>query len=248
MYAFCTFPLTLPFLRLPAAKTYRSVCRTIGTRLCPLCASLPVLVLSFPRLPASSPQFPASRTVRMIYNQQYSLTVSSCRARLLHELDASRPAPACPDPVGGPLGVCLSLFGYLAGELRPGQKQSLPRSTNHGSPARPPQQELPQSAFNFFFFNLLRTLAAQWTPATLFLSSASGLFPSPWGCIPPYPERFSRRATPRSEPVAVPLRLQQIRFYLLFVYAVTDPFFHNEGGTPLLQSRRPNETPFHPPR
>jgi hypothetical protein len=49
-------------------------------------------------------------------------------------------------------------------------------------------------SFNSFTFNGLRTLLAQWSDATPVFSDASGLFPLPWGCIPPRPifiERIS---------------------------------------------------------
>jgi hypothetical protein len=248
MYAFCTFPLTLPFLRLPAAKTYRSLCRTIGTRLCPLCASLPVLVLSFPRLPASSPQFPASRTVRMIYNQQYSLTVSSCRARLLHELDASRPAPACPDPVGGLSESASPSSGILLESCDPA-KSSLfhgPRITDHQPGRR--SRNCPSLHSTSFFSISCGLLLHNGRPQPFSFQSLPASFHRNGGVYPFSQNVFRERATPRSEPVAVPLRLQQIRFYPLSLCAVADHFLHNEGGTPLPQSRRPNETPFHPPR
>jgi hypothetical protein len=118
------------------------------------------------------------------------------------------------------------------------------RFTGHGS--RLTNCALP--AFNLFFFYLLRTLAAQWTPATPFSFKRFRTLSIAMGVYTPLPRALFAKGHSPLRARCSPVALQQKRFYPLFVYAVTDPFFHNEGGTPLPQNRRPNETPFHPPR
>jgi hypothetical protein len=76
-------------------------------------------------------------------------------------------------------------------------------STDHGSRTRITNSASP--TFNFFLFYLLRTLGAQWTPAIPFLSIASGLFLSPWGCIPP----ISPFEEPKNERPNSPTKLHQ---------------------------------------
>jgi hypothetical protein len=128
--------LTLSFLPLPASTLQFPASSTVRTHLRHLCASLPVLMLSFLWLPASSHQFPASRTVRMIYNQLYSLTVSSCRATLLHELDASR-------PLQNLSGFISTFSSSLPESFDPANIAPFPFSTRHGSPITSHEMPLP---------------------------------------------------------------------------------------------------------
>jgi hypothetical protein len=64
-------------------------------------------------------------------------------------------------------------------------------------PGPPPARRCGQAELSRFFlspipaiqplcFQTLTDSSAQWAPATPYLSIACGLFPSPWGCIPPY--------------------------------------------------------------
>jgi hypothetical protein len=121
--------LTLSFLPLPASTLQFPASSTVRTHLRHLCASLPVLMLSFLWLPASSHQFPASRTVRMIYNQLYSLTVSSCRATLLYELDANRSFGLAPTMSGNLSGFISTFSSSLPESCDPAKSSLLSSST-----------------------------------------------------------------------------------------------------------------------
>jgi hypothetical protein len=46
---------------------------------------------------------------------------------------------------------------------------------------------------------------AQWSAATTVFSDASGLFPSPWGCVPPYGRSFLKESYPE--------RIREVHFW-----------------------------------
>jgi hypothetical protein len=82
------------------------------------------------------------------------------------------------------------LFSYPCGRFpsqQGGTPPSFAESVLHAAPLPPQSPPVIQP----LCFQTLADYFSQWTSATFFLSIACGLFPLPWGCIPPRPSSLS---------------------------------------------------------
>jgi hypothetical protein len=131
---------------------------------------------------------------------------------------------------------------FHAENFDPAKRSLFPSSTDHGARIT----DRPLLAFNLFLFCRLRTLAAQWTPATPLPSIACGLFPSPWGCTPPSLPTEAVGAPLRSNGNAsIPFLLVPLRSLSFTTRGVRPrpPSIEDKNEARILQPRQPSPLP-----